>query len=90
MPADQVTQANVSNQTTSGGRPVEPRIRNANRVVVGFPFSTIKIEDRGGAAEVAGRVARLCRLLADSESVDSFAELAAEAQELQERPGHAG
>ncbi len=89
MPASQEgdAQDSVSNTLTGGGRPVEPHVRNANRVVVGFPFSTIKIEDHASAAEVADVVARLCRLLADSASVDAFAELAAEAQDLQERLG---
>lgn len=89
MPASQAdaAKANVSNNSTTAGRPVEPHVRNANRVVVGFPFSSIKIEDHAGAAEVAGVVARLCRLLAGSAPVDAFAELAADAQDLQERLG---
>jgi hypothetical protein len=53
--------------------------------VVGFPFSSVRIEDSGGAAEVADVVARLCSLLAESAPPAAFAELAAQARELEER-----
>ena len=60
----------------------KPHVHNANQVVVGFPFSTIKVGDGTGAAEVADLVARLCHLLADSPSTDAFNELAVEAEGL--------
>ena len=68
-----------------GGPPVEPHVRNANRIVVGFPFSTISIEDHASAAEVADVVAQLCRLLENSAPADAFAELAVEAEDLRDR-----
>ena len=64
------------------GRPVEPHVSNANRVFVGFPFSSIKVEDRAGALAVAGLVERLSRLLAEGASAGDFAELANEAHNL--------
>ena len=66
-------------------RPVEPRVSNANRVVVGFPFSTIKIEDSADVVAVAELLATLCRLLATSAPADELAELAEEAEELASR-----
>ena len=75
----------TSDQMTTGTRMVEPHVSNANRIVVGFPFSTIKMDDVTGAAAVADMVARLCRLLAESAPADAFSSLAAEAEHLQER-----
>jgi hypothetical protein len=60
----------------------KPYVHNAHRVVVGFPFSTIKIGDGTGAADVADLVARLCHLLADAPSTEAFSELAVEAEGL--------
>ena len=66
----------------STGRPVEPHVSNANRVIVGFPFSSIRVEDRAGALAVADLVERLSQLLAEGASAEQFAELADEAHTL--------
>jgi len=74
---------NISEKhTTSATQKVEPHVNNANRIVFGFPFSSIKFEDAANAAQVADVVARLCHLLAESASGEAFADLAAEAEDL--------
>ena len=54
-------------------------------MIVGFPFSSIKVEDRAGALAVADLVERLSRLLAEGASAGDFAELANEAHNLTDK-----
>jgi hypothetical protein len=54
-------------------------------VIVGFPFSTIRIEDRDSSRAVAELLGRLCQELADGASAEQFAELGAEANDLAEQ-----
>lgn len=83
--ADDPSQEHLSDPVTASARRVEPHVSNANRVVVGFPFSTIKIDDAASAAAVADVVARMCRMLAASAPTDAFAGLATEAEDLTAR-----
>jgi hypothetical protein len=54
-------------------------------VIVGFPFSTIRVEDTIGVSDVAELVARLCRLLADDAPAEALADLAEDATGLYSR-----
>lgn len=83
--ADIQPQQDPTSEQQHGVRPVQPRVTNANRVVVGFPFSTITMEDTANTAALAGLVARLCRLLAESAPAEALADLATEAEELAAR-----
>jgi len=59
---------------------------NAQRITVGLPFSNITIGERSEeVTELASLVARLARVLADGSAEPELAELAAEAETLNER-----
>ena len=74
-----------SNGTGATARVAQPQVHNANRVVVGLPFSTVTVADGMSAAAVAELVARLSRLLAGSAPADAFDALATEAEALAAR-----
>ncbi len=82
---DATSHERTSSERKTAAPAAKPHVKNANRIVVGFPFSTIKIEDAASAAAVADLVARLCRLLANSASADTLDGLAAEAEHLKVR-----
>lgn len=89
-PAPASLHAALDDKAASGSTPVaaSPRVSNANRVVVGFPFSTIRIEESSDTVAVADLIARLCRLLAGAASAEAFGQLAEEADDLATRLQH--
>lgn len=60
-------------------------VTSATRVIVGFPFATIKVQDTSEAAAVAAVLAGLCHALATNRSAAAMQRIADDADALVKR-----
>jgi hypothetical protein len=76
-------------QPVEGRRRGQPRrppsVSNATRVIVGFPFSTIKVQDSVDATAIAALLARLCQALASNRPAADLQSIADDAAALANR-----
>ncbi len=76
------TTITVADAHTNHSRP-RPTVRNNTRIVVGFPFSSVHVEeDTVTQSELARLVALLSRALADSAPAETFKGIAEAAEDL--------